>query len=108
MYMNIIQLSYLYSSNSLKVTYIKIVKERIMVGRFYVVVAQPMLLFESNTWVITPRLEKALKVFHHRVTRRMAGMGPKRQQYGTWVSPTIGVEMATVGLDEIWVYIARR
>ena len=53
-------------------------------------------------------LEKDLEGFHYQAVQRMEGMGPNCQQYGTWVSPTIGVEMATVGLDEIWVYIARR
>ena len=77
-----------------------------MVGSFYVVVAQPMLLFDSNTWVITPRLEKSLKVFHHRVTRQMAGMGPKRQRYGTWVYPPIGAALGMVVLEEIRIYSA--
>ena len=55
-----------------------------------------------------PRLEKSLKGFHHRAARRIAGMGPKRQQDRTWVYPTIGAALAIVGLQEIRVYIARR
>ena len=57
--------------------------DRIMVGRFYVSVVQAVLLFGSETWVLISRSEKSLKGFHHRVMRRMAGMGPKCQQYGT-------------------------
>ena len=34
-------------------------------------------------------------------------MGTKSQRDGTWVYPTIGAELSTVGLDEIGVYIAR-
>ena len=36
----------------------------------------------------------------------MVVMGPKLQQDGTWVYPTIGVVLAIVGLDDIGVYIA--
>ena len=34
-------------------------------GRFYVAVVQAVLLFGSETWVLTPQLEKALAGFHH-------------------------------------------
>ena len=54
-------------------------------GRFYVAVVRAVLLFGSETWVLTPRLEKALEGFHHWAARRMAGMGPKCQPDGTWV-----------------------
>ena len=67
---------------------------------------QAVLIFGSGTWVLTPRFEKSLEGFHHRMVRRMAGMGPKLQQYGTWVYTPIGAVLATVGLEEIGVYIA--
>ena len=38
----------------------------------------------------------------------MVDMGPKRQRDGTWVYPTIGTALSTVGLDENGVHIARR
>ena len=59
---------------------------------------QLVILFGSETWFMTPCLEKALEGFHHRVVWRMAGMVPKRQLYGTWVYPPIGVALATVEL----------
>ena len=34
-------------------------------------------------------------------------MAPERQLDGTWVYTPIGAALATVGLDEIRVYIAR-
>ena len=67
-----------------------------------------MLLFGSKTWVLTHRLEKSLKGFHHRAVRQMAGMGPKHQRDGTLVYPPIGVDLSTVVLEEIGVYISRR
>ena len=62
-------------------------------------VVQAVLMFGSETWVLTPRLDKPLEGFHHRVVRRMAGMGPKRQQYGKRVYTPIGAVLATVRLE---------
>ena len=59
---------------------------------------QAVILFGSEMWVITPRLEKALEGFDHRAVRRMSGMVSKRQWYGTWVYPPIGVALAMVGM----------
>ena len=70
-------------------------------------VVQVVLLFGSETWVLTPRLEKDLAGFQHRSAQRMAGMGPKRQPDRMWVYPPIGVALAMVGLWEIGLYIAR-
>ena len=82
--------------------------DRRTVGRFYVAVLQEVLLFGSDTWVLTPWLEKYLEGFHHWAARRMASMGPKIQQDGTWLYPPIGAELVMVGLGEIGVYTARR
>ena len=43
-----------------------------MVGRFYVVVVQTVLLFGSKKWLLTPRLEKSLEGYHHQAVRQMA------------------------------------
>ena len=74
---------------------------------FYVAVVQSVLLFGSETWVLNPRWEKSLEGFQHQAARRMAGMGPKQQRYGTWVYPPIGAALEMVRLEEIGVYIAR-
>ena len=47
---------------------------------FYVEVVQVVLLFGSDTWVLTPRLEILIEGFHHRAARRMSGMVPKHQR----------------------------
>ena len=41
------------------------------------VVVQAVILFGSDTWVLTPRLEKDLKGFHHQVARWMSVMESK-------------------------------
>ena len=53
--------------------------DRRMAGRFCVVVVQEVILFGTETWVMTPHMEKALEGFHHWALRRMSGMGPKRK-----------------------------
>ena len=66
-----------------------------------------VILFESETWVMTPRLEKALKSFHHKTVRRMAGMAPKHRKDKIWVYPPIGAALEIMRLDEIGVYITQ-
>ena len=84
------------------------VADKRMVGKFYVVVVQAVLLFGSGAWVLTPCLDKSLEGCHHQAAWRMAGMGHKRQWDRTWVYPPIVVALEMVGLEEIGVYIARR
>ena len=67
---------------------------------------QVVLIFGSETKVLTPWLEKSLEGFHHQAVRKMAGMVPKSQWGGTWVCPPIGAALATVGLDDIGLHIA--
>ena len=69
-------------------------------------VVQVVLLFGSNTWILTPCLKKHLKGYHHRLAQRMTGIGTKRQWDGTWVYPPIMVALSMVVLEEIGVYIA--
>ena len=69
-------------------------------------VVKVVLLFGSETCVLTPWLEKYLQGFHHQSARSMASMGPKRQEYGTWVYPPIEASLEMVGMEEIRVYIA--
>ena len=68
-------------------------------------VVQAVLLFGSETWLLTPQLEKTLEGFHHEVMRQMTGMGPKCQQDGTWVYKPIGAVLEMVGMEDIGTYI---
>ena len=72
------------------------------------VAVQAVIMFGSETWVRITLLEKTLNSFHHRVVWKMADTGPKHQQDRTWVCPPFGADLATVGLNEIGVYIALR
>ena len=68
-------------------------------GRFYVVVVQAVLLFGSEMWVLTARLEKPFGFFHQWAVRWMAGMVPKCQRYGTWVYTPVDAALSMVGLE---------
>ena len=65
------------------------------------------MLFRSETWVLTPWLEKSLQGFHHWAAWRMAGMFPKHKPERMWVYPPIGLALAMAGLEDIKVYISR-
>ena len=48
-----------------------------VLGYFFKAVTQAVLLFGVETWVITPRMERALSIFQHRVARRITGRHPR-------------------------------
>ena len=42
--------------------------------KFYAAVAQAVLLFGAETWVVAPQILAALEGFYHRVARRITGL----------------------------------
>ena len=40
-------------------------------GRIYVAVVQAVMLYRSETWVMTPHIRRVLGRFHHRMTIRL-------------------------------------
>ena len=53
-------------------------------GVFLKVFVQAVLIFGSETLVMTPRMSRDLGVFQHRVSRRITGRKAKRQVDGSW------------------------
>ena len=53
-------------------------------GLFFKAVIPAVLVFRAETWVVTPRMGKALLGFHTQVERRMTGKLPWRTPDGTW------------------------
>ena len=49
-----------------------------IVGEFFKAVVQQVLLFGAETWVVTPRIERALNSFMHGAARRITGRNPRR------------------------------
>ena len=49
-----------------------------IVGTFFKAVTQSVLLFGEEKWVLTPRMERALSSFQHRVPRLLTGRQLRR------------------------------
>ena len=69
---------------------------------FYVAVNQAVLLFGSETWILPPRMEKALDSFQSRVVRKITGRQPRSRKDGSWIyRPMAGImkETGIVGIQ---------
>ena len=62
--------------------------KRVSVNLFKVVV-HAVLLFGAETWVLTPRIERALESFMHGAARRITGKHPRRGGGGKWTYPPL-------------------
>ena len=48
-------------------------------GHFFKAVVQAVLIFGAETWVLTPRAERSLGSFQHRVERQLTGRQQSRR-----------------------------
>ena len=53
-------------------------------GFFFIAVAQAVLIVGSETWVITPRMGRALEVFQDEVEKRLTGRLLRRKPDEKW------------------------
>ena len=79
-----------------------------MSGNLYKAVAQAVLLFREETWVLTQRLEKSLERFQSRVARRLTRKQPWRRTDGSWDCPPLAEALGEAGLEGIRKSITRR
>ena len=75
---------------------------------FYIAVTQSVLLFESETWVLTAKMEKSLDTFQARVARNLTGRQPRRGIDGTWYYPSLAGSMKEAGIVRIQTSILQR
>ena len=75
---------------------------------FYTAVTQAVLLFGAETWVLTPRMEKALDSFQSKVARKITGRPPRHRTDGIWVYPPLAGVMKEAGMVGIHTSIIRR
>ena len=54
------------------------------VGKIFKAVTQAVFLFWAETWVLTPRMERALSIFQHGVPRRLTRRQPRIWRGGSW------------------------
>ena len=77
-------------------------------GDFFKGVVQQVLLFGAETWVVTPRMERALSGFLHGASRRLTGRQARRGRNSTWHYPSLEGAMREAGLTDIGKSIANR
>ena len=75
-------------------------------GQIYLAVVQSVLMYGSETWVLTPRMKRVFGGFHHRVDLRLTGRQPWKGRDGGWVYPPMEDAMAEVGLQELETYVS--
>ena len=67
-----------------------------------------MLLFGAETWVVTPKMERALSAFLHGAARRLTGRQARRDKDRDWHYPSLEGAMKEAGLTDIRTPIMRR
>ena len=77
-------------------------------GTFFKAVVQQVLLFGAETWVLTPRIERALDSFMHGAAQRITGRQPRRGWYVKWYYPSLAGSMKEAGFTEIRKSITNR
>ena len=65
---------------------------------------QAVLLYGSETWVLTPHIWSILGGLHHRVAHWLKGQQPWRVRVGSWVYPYLVEAITEVGLQEVEIY----
>ena len=63
-------------------------------GQIYLAVVQLVLLYGSETWVLTTRMKRVLGGFRHRVSCRLRGRQSWKKQDGIWIYPPLEDAMA--------------
>ena len=77
-------------------------------GMFYKATVQSVLLFGSETWVLSPAMIQRLEGFHVKAARRMTGLLPKKTAESSWKFPKMKTVLATAGLHTIAHYVQVR
>ena len=72
-----------------------------VLGNFFKVVVQQVLLFGAETWVVSPMMEWVLSAFIHEAARRLKGRQPRKGRDGKWHYPSLEGAMKEVGLTNV-------
>jgi hypothetical protein len=77
-------------------------------ARFYLAIIQSILLFGSETWVLSQRDLQRLESFHAKCARQMAHRYIRRNPDGSWDTPDTNEVLDICNLSPISTYIAKR
>ena len=67
-------------------------------GKIYVAVVHVVMLYRTETWVMTPHTGRVLGGFRHRVACSLMGRQPRIGRDGGWVYPPLEEAMTEAGL----------
>ena len=73
----------------------------------YIAVVQAVMLYGLETWVMSPRIDRALGGFHHKVARILTLQQPRRRLDGMWLYRPLAEEIVEQGLQEVETYVSR-
>ena len=74
-------------------------------ARFYMTIVQSVLLFGSETWVLSQCMLRRLNSFHYRCARYMAHQHIRQLPNGDWHHPDMNVVLETCHLRTLQEYI---
>ena len=74
---------------------------------FFKAVVQAVLIFGSETWVLTPCMGRELVNFQHGFSKQITGIHPRIREEWGWKQPPLEAEMEEAGFEEIRVYILK-
>ena len=77
-----------------------------ILGQIYFVVVQSVILYGSETWVMTPGTGRMLGGFHHRVACRLTGRQPQQGRGDLRTYPPLEDAMSEAGLQEVDTYVS--
>ena len=75
---------------------------------FYKAIVQSVLLYGSESWVMTLSMEKQLQSFHRRCALYITGQHIRQNDDGTWTHPSSENVLEMAGLWTIQEYIKIR
>ena len=75
---------------------------------FFTAVVQAVMLFGLETWVVPPRMGKALGGFQDQVERRLTGRPPQRELDGKWIYTSAATAQEKARFLKVEEYIRRR
>ena len=74
--------------------------------QIYLAVVKLVIIYRSETWVMTPCIGRVLGGFHCRVALRLTGRKPRRGRDGVWFYPPLEDTMAGAGLQDVETYVS--
>jgi hypothetical protein len=79
-------------------------------GKIYLAIVQSVLLYGSETWVLSERMRRMLEGFHNRCARQMTRqfIHPDPEHEGEWITPPVAATLTAAGLQPLMTYIEKR